>query len=74
MKLGKEIRQVLAQHTVDIGSDGGDVIPDYELDDITAEVVEVLKARGHYYPESLALGSGWWVFIPEQELPERSRE
>ena len=71
MKLPEEIRQILTQHTVDIGSDGGEVIPDYELNDITAEVLEVLKVRGYYYPKSRTLGSGWWVFIPEEELPER---
>jgi hypothetical protein len=56
MKLPEQIRQILIQHTVDIGSDGGDVIPDCELDDITAEVLEVLKARGNYYPQSRGLG------------------
>lgn len=73
MKLAVEIRQTLTQHTVDIGGDAGSVIPDYELGDITAEVLEVLKARGDYYSGSRALGGGWWVFIPEEELPEGSR-
>lgn len=73
MKLPEQIRQILTEHTVDIGSDGGNVIPDYELDDITAEVLEALKARGNYYHQSRALGGGWWVFIPEKELPERLR-
>jgi len=72
MKLPEEIRQILTQHTVDIGSDGGDVIPDYELDDITAEVLKVLEARGNYYPQSRALGGGWWVFISENELTDES--
>ncbi len=74
MKLPEEIRQILTQHTVDIGSDAGDVIPSYELDDIIAEILGALKVRGHYYPESRALGGGWWVFILEKELPERSRQ
>jgi hypothetical protein len=72
MKLPEEIRQILTQHTVDIGSDGGGVIPDYELDDITAEVLEVLKVRGNYYPQSRVLGSGWWVFISENEVTDES--
>jgi hypothetical protein len=45
MKLPEEIRQILTQHTVDIESDGAGVIPDYELDDITAEVLGKREAR-----------------------------
>lgn len=71
MKLPEEIRQILTQHTVDIGSDNGDVIPSYEVDDIIAEVLDVLKARGDYYPQSRALGGGWWVFILERELTDQ---
>ena len=74
MKLPEEIRQILTQHTVDIGNDEGNVIPSYELNDIIAEILEVLKARGHYYPQSRALGGGWWVFIVEEELTEKSRQ
>jgi len=73
MKLPEEIRHILTQHTVDIGGEG-DVIPTYELDDIIAEILGALKVRGHYYPQSRALGGGWWVFILEEELPERSRQ
>lgn len=74
MKLPEEIRQILTRHTVDTGNGGEDVIPGYELDDIIAEVLGVLRARGNYYPQSRTLGGGWWVFIPEGELPERSGE
>jgi hypothetical protein len=72
MKLPEEIRQILTQHTVDIGSDNGDVIPSYEVDDIIAEVLNALKVRGHHYPQSRSLGGGWWVFISENELTEQS--
>lgn len=73
VKLPEEIRQTLTKHTVGTRDGGEDVIPDYELDDIIAEVLGLLRARGDYYPRSRALGGGWWVFIPEEELPEQLR-
>ena len=74
MKLPEEIRRILTQHTVDIGGDNGDVIPSYEVDDIIAAVLDVLKARGDHYPQSRLLGGGWWVFISENELTDHSGE
>ena len=72
MKLPEEIRQILTQHIVDIGSDNGDVIPSYEVDDIIAEVMDILKARENQYLQSRSLGGGWWVFISENELTNQS--
>jgi len=72
MKVPEEIRQVLARHTVETGNGGEEVIPGFEADDIIAEVLGVLQAKGNYYPQSRTLGGGWWVFIPERELLEQS--
>ena len=71
MKIPEEIRQKINQHIVNIGDGNGDAIPGFEVDDIIAEVLEILKARGHHYPQSRSPGGGWWVFILENE-PNRS--
>jgi hypothetical protein len=64
MKFGEQIKQILTEHTIDVGSDGRKIIPDYELDDIIAEVLEILKSKGQHYPESQALGgAGRFLYL-----------